>query len=103
MISIKKKREAVAAIFGVADPEDDYVNFLYQRRHLETVAGTAGRELQYVAELDDLEHALITTLDRMRERDGEKIFRESACYLRQAIDIAMSERRPRGNGAAIHV
>jgi hypothetical protein len=49
-----------------------------------------------------LEHLIITTLDRIRARDGRKISREVADRLIEAIEIAMSERRPRGNGAAAH-
>ena len=46
MINIKKKREAVAATFGISvDPEDvDFIDFMYARRHLATVPdGNASR------------------------------------------------------------
>jgi hypothetical protein len=68
--SLEKKREAVAATFGIpVDPEDvNYTNFLFQRRHLATVPDGNGRELAYVAELDELEHAIIMGLDRIRAR-----------------------------------
>jgi hypothetical protein len=41
--SLKKKRKTVAAIFGVNDPEDAYVDFLFERRHLATVPERGGR------------------------------------------------------------
>jgi hypothetical protein len=47
----------------------------------------------------------VKTLDRIRARDGEKIFREAAGYLREAVDIVVSERpqaRTNVNGAAVH-
>jgi hypothetical protein len=103
--SLKKKRKTVAAIFGVIDPEDSYTNFLFERRHLATVPERGGRELQYVVELDDLSHGITTTLDRIRERDGKKIFREVATYLREAIDSATERRhraRSKANGALPH-
>jgi hypothetical protein len=108
MVSTKTKYKTVAKTFGVpVDPEDvEYIDFMYAWRHLATVPDGNGRELAYVVELDDLSHAITTTLDRIRERDGEKIFREAASYLREAVDSA-SERRHRAcckvNGAAVHV
>jgi hypothetical protein len=66
-----------------------------------------GRELAYVAELDENESVIWTVLDRIRDRDGPKISREVADRLIESIEIAMSERRPRvstkANGAAAHV
>ena len=43
------------------------------------------------------------TLSRVRDRDGPKISQEAADRLIEAIEIAMSERPARGNGAAAHV
>jgi hypothetical protein len=108
-ISLKKKREAVAATFGIpVDPEDvEFIDFMYARRDLATVRERGHRELQYVVEIDNIEHLIIKMLGRIRKRDGEKIFREAATYPSATIDGAMSERRHRvrtkGNGAAVHV
>jgi hypothetical protein len=102
-VSIKTKREAVATTFGVpVDPEDvevEYINFMYARRNLATVPDRGMRDLAYVHEITDLEMAIDETLARIRERDGEKIFREAATYLRDAVDSA-SERRQRARGKA---
>jgi hypothetical protein len=102
------KRAVVAETFGIpSDPDDiSYVNFLYARRHLSTIAERDRRELCYITEVDAVEQTILKTLDRIRARDGEKIFREAAGYLREAVDIVVSERpraRSRANGAAVHV
>ncbi len=101
-MSTKKKRKVVAAIFGVSDPDDAYVDFLFERRHLETVAERGGRVPRYLVEQDNLEHMLITTLGRIEERDGRKISREVADSLIEAIEIA-SERRARCKANGAHV
>jgi hypothetical protein len=44
-----------------------------------------GRELQYVIEFDELESAIWETLNRIRERDGVKIFEEVAETLIEGI------------------
>lgn len=104
-ISLKRKRAAVEKTFGIpVDPEEvEFIDFMFARRRLATVPGRRGREPAYLAEILDTEEAYWQTLDRIRERDGEKIFREAATYLREAVD-SMSERRPRAstkaNGAA---
>jgi hypothetical protein len=102
------KRAVVAETFGIpSDPDDiSYVNFLYARRHLSTIAERDRRELCYITEVDAVEQTILKTLDRIRARDGEKIFREAAGYLREAVDIVVSERpqaRSKANGAAAHV
>jgi hypothetical protein len=105
-VSTKKKREAIAATFGVpVDPEDtDYIDFMYARRNLATVPERGHRELAYVVELDDLEHLITTTLDRIRARDGEKIFREVATHLREAVDSTIGRRhQARRKADAAHV
>jgi hypothetical protein len=107
-ISIKTKREAVTATFGVpVDPEDvSYIDFMFARRHLATVRERGHRELRYIIEIDDLELAITTTLARIRERDGDKIFREAASFLREAVDWASENRHhlPRGKAReAAHV
>lgn len=76
---VKAKRDAIAKAFGavpVVDPQ--HVDFLYSRRHLATVPGRLGPELQYIVEFDDLEKIVSETLARIRQRDGTKIFREVA-------------------------
>jgi hypothetical protein len=57
-----------------------------------------------ITEIDAIEQAILKTLDRIRARDGEKIFREAAGYLREAIDIVVSERpRARSGMHEAHV
>jgi hypothetical protein len=100
------KRAVVAETFGIpVDPDDiSYVNFLYARRHLSTFAERGRRELCYITEIDAIEQAILKTLDRIRARDGEKIFREATGYLREAIDIVVSERpRARSGMHEAHV
>jgi hypothetical protein len=46
----------------------------------------------------DQENAFITTLNQIRERDGEKFFQETATHWREAIDCATSQRRHRARG-----
>jgi hypothetical protein len=72
---------------------------------LSTIAERDHRELCYITEVDAVEQTILKTLDRIRARDGEKIFREAAGYLREAVDIVVSERpaRTKANGAAAHV
>jgi hypothetical protein len=100
-ISAKQKREAVARTFGPVDPDErQYTNLLSARRHLATVPERGHRELTYVIELDELDHAIWTALDRIRERDGDRIFRESARHLRRAVDLSMQEAKPRRRSRA---
>jgi predicted HTH domain antitoxin len=37
---------------------------------------TNTRELQYIVELDELEHVILETLARIRQRDGAKVANE---------------------------
>ena len=66
--SIAAKAKAVAAMFGEPEPRET-LDFCYRRRHLDII------------ELTDLDHAISTTLNRIRERDGVKIFNEVADHL----------------------
>ena len=99
------KRAVVAETFGIpVDPDDiSYVNFLYARRHLSTFAERGHREVCYITEIDAIEQAILKTLDRIRARDGEKIFPGSR-QLAEAIDIVVSERpRARSGMHEAHV
>jgi hypothetical protein len=81
--NIAAKAKAVAAIFGEPEPRET-LDFCYRRRHLETtpdVACGGGREFKYIIELTDLDHTISTTLNRIRKRDGAKIFNEAADHL----------------------
>jgi hypothetical protein len=60
------------------------LDFCYRRRHLATtpdVACGGVRELKYIVELTDFDHAISTTLNRIRKRNGVKIFNEAADHL----------------------
>jgi hypothetical protein len=90
-IGVKQNCEIVARTFGPVDPDDiSDINFLYARRHLATLPGRRGRDLRYVIELQELEELIGTTLDRVRERDGERIGKEAAAYLHDAVDLSVS-------------
>lgn len=109
MVSTKTKYQAVVKTFGVpVDPEDvDFIDFMYARRHLATVPEGGWRELAYIIEVDEMEHAITSGLDRIRARDGDRICKEAASYLRKAVDLALSARhqaRTKANeAAAAHV
>lgn len=45
-----------------------------------------GRELRSVLDITDLEDAMMTTLRRIKDRDGKKVFRESSVWLRGCLD-----------------
>jgi len=96
MTTLKAKLAVIAKVFGnmPVDPEDaDYIRFLYTRRNCATVPENGYRELKYLVEIDELETAIRQTLDRIRKRDGEKIFQEAAAYLQDSIKVA---RQPAG-------
>jgi hypothetical protein len=82
----KTKLETIAEVFGIpVDPEDtDYVRFLYDRRDLATVAERGHREVRYIIEVQDVEQVIWQALDRIRERDGKRIFKEAKAYLQDA-------------------
>lgn len=89
MAAYSAKVAAVTETFGKVDPKDaSHVQFLYARRGCATVRERGRRELIYVIELDEVERLTLTTLDRIRERDGERIYREAAAFLRKATKIA---------------
>jgi hypothetical protein len=54
---------------------------------LTTVHDGSRRELAYIVELDELEAAITDALTRIRERDGDAIFREVAERLRDSIAV----------------
>ncbi len=93
-ISAKAKREAVAEAFGNIPVDSENLNFLYSRRHLATAVEERGwRELQYIVELDELEQHVLTVLDRIRGRDGTKIFKEVADRLADSIAASIEIAR----------
>jgi len=59
-----------------------------KRRHLAAAIDPviAKPELVYVIETTDLEVVIAETLQRIRDRDGEKIFKEAAKWLRDEVD-----------------
>jgi hypothetical protein len=75
-VGAKAKREAIAKAFANIPVDSENMDFLYNRRHLATVRDGKWRELKYVIEFDELEQAIWKTLDRIRKRDGTKIFKE---------------------------
>jgi hypothetical protein len=80
------KRQAVAKVFGSAHPIDSaHLNFLHARRHLATAKDGRWREPKYIVEFDELEHAILTALDRIGKRDGAKIRREVVDRLADSI------------------
>jgi hypothetical protein len=85
------KREAVAKVFGKHPVDSTHLNFLHARRHLATVKDGRWRELAYVIELDELEQHVWTTLDRIRERDGAKIFKEVAERLVDSVAASIED------------
>jgi hypothetical protein len=87
MTTFIAKCAAVAKVFGEVDRDDpSFVDFLYARRRCATVPESGRRELSYIYELQDLEHAIWQALYRIKQRDGEAIYREAATYLRKASD-----------------
>jgi hypothetical protein len=49
-----------------------------------------GRELRYVLDITDVEDAMLTTLCRIKARDGAKVFRKSAAWLRGCLDTMIA-------------
>jgi hypothetical protein len=97
--SAKVKRDANAKVFGNIPVESENLDFLYGRRHLATFRDGKWRDLKYVAEYFELQQAIWTTLDRIRERDGLKICKEVADRLVDgivdsvAVSIENNEKR----------
>lgn len=87
MPTFDAKCAAVTKVFGKPQVDRDdpsFVRFLYVRRDLATVRERGHRELRYIAEIDEIEHLITTTLARIRKRDGDRICKEAATYLRKA-------------------
>lgn len=82
------KRRAVIAAFKAIPIDSGNLDFLYRRRHLAKVRDGKWRELRYIGEYFDLQEQIWRTLDRIRERDGDKIAREVAEGLAQSIEDA---------------
>jgi hypothetical protein len=87
-ITMQAKREAVPEAFGdVPNLDPAHLNILYARRDLSTVQKGEAVGVRYIIDVQDLERTITETLDRIRERDGEKIFREAAEHV--LADVAM--------------
>ena len=58
------------------------------KRRLATVRDPVlgGREAKYILDITDLEDAMMTTLRRIRARDGARVFRKSSAWLRGCLD-----------------
>jgi|SRR5260221_10412959 hypothetical protein len=100
-VSAKAKREAIAKALPAVKVYPENMDFLYSRRHLATVRDPdlGGRELRYIVEFDELEQAIWKTLDRIRKRDGLKIFKEVADRIvgSVAVTIENSKKRERSS------
>jgi hypothetical protein len=62
------------------------------RRRLATARDPVlgGREARYILDITDLEDAMMTTLRRIKDRDGTKVFRESSLWLRGCLDAMIA-------------
>ena len=49
-----------------------------------------GREAKFILDITDLEHEMIKTLNRIRSRDGRKVFKESSAWLRGRLDTMIA-------------
>jgi hypothetical protein len=60
----------------------------YVGRGLATCIDPANgcREAKYIIDITDIDEAISKTLNRIRDRDGEKWFKEGAAYLRKGLD-----------------
>jgi hypothetical protein len=98
-LGAKAKREAIAKAFGGVPVDSGNIDFLYNRRHLATVRDGKWRELKYIVELDELEQVIWKTLDRIRKRDGIKIFKEVTDRIVDsvAVSIQSNEKRERSS------
>jgi hypothetical protein len=80
------------------------VDFLFSRRNLKIVHDPVlgGRELKYIIELDELGHALSRALDRIRKRDGARIFKEVADHLLKGVIMSVERHTgPKGLRRAV--
>jgi len=98
-VDYNTKLAAIRESFGdipLHPDEPEYVRFMYARRGLATVPGVkkGSRDLRYVIEAQDLQAAVCEALDRIRTRDGEKIFQEVAAHLIDGLRTMRSETRP---------
>src|SRR3954447_19021093 len=85
-ITMQAKREAVAEAFGdVPNLDPAHLNFLDAGRNRATVFAGKAVEVQYIVEVQDLEQHVKETLDRIRARDGDKIFREAAEHVMEDL------------------
>src|SRR3954464_8015593 len=92
-ITMQAKREAVAEAFGdVPNLDPAHLNFLYAGRNRATVGAGKAAEVQYVVEVQDLEQRIKETLDRIRARDGDKIFREAAEHVIEDVATVVQVR-----------
>jgi hypothetical protein len=89
-VTTKAKCQAIIKAYGCHRVEDDMDDFYYARRHLAKLdqANPDGwHELRYQDEEVDLAGAIEKALKIIRERDGDKYFKEVAGNL---IDVIAS-------------
>ena len=92
-ITMQAKREAVVEAFGdVPNLDPAHLNFLYARRNLATVRVGKAVEVQYVVEVQELKQHIKETLDRIRARDGDEVFREAAEHVIEDV-VRLAEVR----------
>jgi hypothetical protein len=63
-----------------------------RKRHPATARDPiiGGRELRYILDITDLEAEMLTTLCRIRDRDGARVFRKSSAWLRGCLDTMIA-------------
>jgi hypothetical protein len=64
----------------------------HARGHLVTARDPilGGREAKYILDITDLDDAIMTTLHKIRERDGTKWCKEGARRLRDGLDMMIA-------------
>jgi hypothetical protein len=95
-ITAKAKRQAIVEAYGCHRIEDDMDDFYYARRHLAKLDQADDRgwhELRYQDEEAELDDDIMRTLRTIRERDGEKYYREVAGNLKDQRAIGSHPRR----------
>jgi len=92
-ITMQAKREGVAEAFGdVPNLDPAHLNFLNARRNPATVRAGKAVEVRYIVEVQELEQHIKETLDKIRARDGDKIFREAAEHVIEDVATLVEVR-----------
>jgi hypothetical protein len=104
-MKVTRRRDRGAA-WSHAKKSSSTVDHLEARKTIGSSAlGASSRQASSweVSTSPSHQHAIIVALDRIRARDGDRICKEAASYLRNAVDHAMSGRhraRTKANEAA---